>query len=139
MRYSSLQVPLTVSPFLSSPRSRITVSPQATKSHSLQAIYFQHNTHSFPQRRQPIPRPFNHFRTLLPLTTSFFFNLLPPRPDVQTFRPFRLSDDPSKPFNCHTSENRARNSSICHTSKIIRLKVLCLPHIRKKGGGPIYC
>ena len=65
-----------MSPFLSSPRSGITVSPQPENSHSLQAIYFQHNTHSFPQRRQPIPRPFNHLRTLLPLTTSFFSNLL---------------------------------------------------------------
>ncbi|SRR6266478_117894 len=72
MRYSLAQVPLTVSPFLSSPRSGITVSPQAAKSHSLQAIYFQRITHSFTQRRQPIPRSFNHLGTLLPLTTSFF-------------------------------------------------------------------
>ncbi len=72
MRYSLTQVPLTVSPFLSCPRNGITVSPQAAKTYSLQAIRFQHNTHSFPQRRQPIPRPFNHLRTLLPLTTSFF-------------------------------------------------------------------
>ena len=63
---------LTVSPFLSCPRSAITVSPQPTKSHSLQAIYFQYNTHSFPQRRQPIPRSFNHLRTLLPLTANIF-------------------------------------------------------------------
>ncbi len=67
-----------MSPFLSCPRSGITVSPQPAKSHSLQTIHFQHNTHSFPQRRQPIPRPFNHLRlpavegTLLPLTASFF-------------------------------------------------------------------
>ena len=61
-----------MSPFLSSPRSGITVSPQPENSHSLQAIYFQHNAHSFAQRRQPIPRSFNHLRTLLPLTTSLF-------------------------------------------------------------------
>ena len=35
---------------------------------------------------------------------------------------------------CHRSENRARNLFVCHTSKFIRLKVLCLPHIRKTGG-----
>jgi hypothetical protein len=39
--------------------------------------------------------------------------------------------------HCHTSAKRADNSFICHTSKIIRLKVLCLPHIRKKGGVPL--
>ena len=61
-----------MSPFLSSPRSAITVSPQPAKSHSPETICFQHNAHSFPQRRQPIPCPFNHLRTLLPLTTSLF-------------------------------------------------------------------
>ncbi len=61
-----------MSPLLSSPRKGITVSSQPTKSHSLQAIYFQQNTHSFPQRRQPIPRSFNHLRTLLPLTANIF-------------------------------------------------------------------
>src|SRR5229473_7825107 len=39
-----------------------------------------------------------------------------------------------KSFPCHTSANSARNPCICHTSKFIRLKVLCLPHIRKTGG-----
>jgi len=61
-----------VSPFLSSPRSGITVSPRSTKSRSFQTICFQHDAHSFAQRRQPIPRPFNNLRTLLPLTASFF-------------------------------------------------------------------
>ena len=85
-----------MSPFLSSPRSGITVSPQPAKPHSLQAIYFQQNTHSFPQRRQPIPLPFNHSRTLSSLTTSFFsicFLHVPTfRPShVQTFRRMHLS------------------------------------------------
>ncbi len=85
MRYSTPQVLLTVSPFLSSPRSGITVSPRSAKSLSLQATYFQHNTHSFAQRRQPIPRPFNHLRTLLPLTTKNFSPLL------KTSNPQRLT------------------------------------------------
>ncbi len=62
------------------------MSPHPAKSHSLQTIYFQQYTRSFPQRRQPIPRSFNHFRTLLPLTASFFqVSFLPP---------------PHKPFLC---------------------------------------
>jgi hypothetical protein len=40
----------------------------------------------------------------------------------------------SNSFPCHTSDKFARNPSICHTSKSKRLKVLCLPHIRKTGG-----
>src|ERR1051326_7043102 len=40
----------------------------------------------------------------------------------------------AKSFSCRTSENCARKSNHCRTSKNIRLKVLCLPHIRKKSG-----
>src|SRR6266849_5817230 len=128
MRYSLTQVPLTVSPFLSCPRSGITVSPQPAKSHSLQAIRFQHNTHSFPQRRQPIPRPFNHLRTLLPLTTSFF-QPTPPRPPRT-----RVSPAFSFPFNnlpplCPLQKsqiicNQANPASLCKTPGV--------------GGGPAF-
>lgn len=40
----------------------------------------------------------------------------------------------AKPFDCHTSEKRAHNSFACHTSKIVELKVLYLPHIRENEG-----
>ena len=37
----------------------------------------------------------------------------------------------AKSFPCRTSEKRAHNSFVCRTYKIIGLKVLYLPHIRK--------
>jgi len=86
-----------VSSFLSSPRSGITVSPQPAHSHSLQPIYFQQNTHSFAQRRQSIPRSFNHLRlpavegTLLPLTTSFFSSSLSAPSAIPSIRRFLFS------------------------------------------------
>jgi len=40
-----------------------------------------------------------------------------------------------KPFVCHTCAKPPHNSFACHTSKITRLKVLCLPHIQHPPGG----
>jgi hypothetical protein len=37
---------------------------------------------------------------------------------------------------CHTSEKSLSKSFHSHTSKIIGLKALCLPHIRENGGCP---
>jgi len=41
----------------------------------------------------------------------------------------------AKPFVCHTCAKPPHNSFACHTSKITRLKVLCLPHIQHPPGG----
>jgi hypothetical protein len=41
-------------------------------------------------------------------------------------------------FACHTSEKSPSKPFHCHTSKIIGLKVLCLPHIREKGVSPLF-
>jgi hypothetical protein len=52
------------------------------------------------------------------------------------FAVFSSIFDPPKSNSCicHTSENRAHKSFVCHTSKFIGLKVLCLPHFREKAG-----
>ena len=52
-----------------------------------------------------------------------------------TFKPSGVEMFPN-PFPCHTYEKCVRNPSICHTSKIAALQVLCLPHIRKRWGCP---
>jgi hypothetical protein len=64
-----------------------------------------------------------------PITTVRFLTLHP-----LSIRRFRRSNQP-KPFACHTSARRACNPNICHTSRIALLQVLCLPQIRKTGGG----
>src|SRR5579863_10765973 len=41
----------------------------------------------------------------------------------------------AKSFPCHTYEKCACKSFHCHTYKNKGLKVLCLPHLRKRPGG----
>src|ERR1043166_6105783 len=84
------------------------------------------------QPKYPNRLVFNNFRTLSPKTAG-------------TTSPFDEGTHPQRPsrprtsakfFTCHTSEKCARKPNHCHTSRIIGLKVLSLPHLRKSRGMP---
>jgi hypothetical protein len=78
--------------------------------------------YSEPNSRPPVPLP----------RVASFFSSLPQHSNLQTCQ--RLNGFCLNSFLCRTYTKSARNSFPCRTYKIIRLKVLCLPHIRKKRG-----
>jgi hypothetical protein len=82
------------------------------------------------------PRP--HFT---PLPNSFACHTSEKRASDKDASPERApraegSQSIRNPCIYHTSEKSPFKPFHCHTSKIIGLKVLCLPHIREKGGCP---
>jgi hypothetical protein len=82
-------------------------APSCLKLFNLQPSTFDQSSN---RDRQFSPRPLPFFLTSL--------------------RPYFVCNS----FPCHTYAKSPSNPFLCHTSKITRLKVLCLPHIRKTGG-----
>jgi hypothetical protein len=85
------------------------------------------------KKPSPAPSSLKLFNLQLLTNPPIAIATFPPNPFVISFtslRPYFVCNS----FVCHTYAKTPSNPFLCHTSKITRLKVLCLPHIRETRG-----